>query len=185
MTSNRHLLRDLRTDHRNMMLVLEILQTFATSAQAGDDPDFELAAEIMHYMTVYPDAVHHPNEDVLYAQLRDKRPDLADGLDDVSVDHREIGELGQRLREDVEAIVAGAAVRREAFIEDTERYVCRLRKHIQWEESDLFRRIERMLDENEDQAAGGETRTENDPIFRLGLKSSFPRLVSTLRDATH
>ena len=115
-------------------------------AAAGEDPDFELLGEIMRYMTVYPDAVHHPKEDILYNELRNEREDLAEGLDDVTVDHVAIAELGTRLRDDIDEIIAGSPIRRDKLITDTAAYVERLRNHMIWEEDDLFERIEEMLD---------------------------------------
>jgi len=142
----RELMKELREDHRNMSVVLELLDTLVEQMDAGKDPDFELFDEIMRYMTVYPDAVHHPKEDVVYEQLRQARPDLAEDLDHVPDDHSDIAHLGSLLRDEVEAVNAGAAVRREKMIEDTTAYVRRMRKHILWEEEDLFKRIDKMLD---------------------------------------
>jgi hemerythrin-like domain-containing protein len=59
---------ELREDHRNMAVVLDLLDEIVAIMGNGDDPDFELLDEIMRYMTVYPDAVHHPKEDVVYQQ---------------------------------------------------------------------------------------------------------------------
>ena len=71
----RVLMKELREDHRNMSIVLDLLDDVVREASAGRDPDFELVDEIMRYMTVYPDAVHHPKENIVYEQLRNKRPD--------------------------------------------------------------------------------------------------------------
>jgi len=174
-------LDELREDHRNMTLVLNILDRIADIAKAGEDPDFELVDEIMRYMTVYPDAVHHPKEDVVYTELKKRRPDLAVDLDDVPADHREIAELGSRLRDDVEAIIAGAAVRRENFIKDTSEYVQLLREHMQWEEEDLFRRVDEMIGE-EGQAFDVEKYQHiKDPVFELEIESVFRRLTASLK----
>ena len=74
----RTLMKELREDHRNMAIILDLLDDVVREAAAGQDPDFELFDEIMRYMTVYPDAVHHPKENIVYEQLRARRPDLAD-----------------------------------------------------------------------------------------------------------
>jgi len=177
----RTLMKELREDHRNMMVILELLDDAVEEASAGRDPDFELMEEIMRYVTVYPDAVHHPKEDVVYRELRNRRPDLADGLDDVPGDHREIAELGSALRDDVEAINAGAAVRREKFIDDTSGYVNRLRNHIGWEERDLFKRIDRMLDEDAPGVDVSEFEHIRDPVFELEIESGFRRLLDSLQ----
>jgi len=179
----RTLMQELRTDHRNMAIVLDLLADIAEQASAGKDPDFELFDEIMRYMTVYPDAVHHPKEDIMYEQLRTKRPDLADGLEDVPVDHREIAELGSSLRDDVEAINAGAAVRREKLVEDTTNYVDRLRSHMSWEERDLFKRIDSMLDSEAQEFDVSEFEHIKDPVFELEIEAGFRRLLSSLKAA--
>ncbi|RLA29647.1 MAG: hypothetical protein DRR11_15055, partial [Gammaproteobacteria bacterium] len=53
-------LAELRQDHQNMTLMLNLLERESNLIYADGDPDFELLADVMHYMTVYPDAVHHP-----------------------------------------------------------------------------------------------------------------------------
>ncbi len=177
----RQLLDELREDHRNMALVLNVLDNIIASARSGENPDFELVDEIMRYMTVYPDAVHHPKEDVIYSELKKGRPDLVDGLDDVPTDHREIAELGTKLRDDVEAVIAGAAVRREHFVEDASEYVRRLREHIKWEEEDLFQRVEEMIKEDAVAVDIDQFQHIKDPVFELEVESAFRRLLVSLK----
>ena len=180
----RELLRELREDHRNMAIVLDLLEAAAKKAYKGEDPDFELVAEIMRYMTVYPDAVHHPKEDIIYARLREEREDLADGLEDVTSDHEMIATLGGRLRDDVEAVVAGAALRRDLFIDDATRYVKHLRAHMTWEEDDLFERVELMLDAEPLDFDVSEYEHIKDPVFELEIEAGFKRLMSSLPPAS-
>lgn len=180
-TNTRELLAELRQDHRNMARVLDLMDGIVTTMEAGKDPDFELFDEAMRYMTVYPDAVHHPKEDVVYEQLRVKRPDLGEDLDHVPDDHADIARLGSLLRNEVEAIVAGAAVRREKMIGDTSAYIRRLRDHMNWEERDLFRRIDAMLDREEDTVNVAAYEHIKDPVFELEIEAGFRRLLQSLR----
>ncbi len=176
----RELLSELREDHRNMSIVLDLLDGVVREASEGKDPNFELIGEIMRYMTVYPDAVHHPKEDIIYAQLKSERPDLADGLEGVPEDHEAIAELGSRLRDDVEAIVAGAAVRREKLVEDMSEYIERLRNHMAWEEDDLFERVDTMLDTAPLEFDVSQFEHIKDPVFELEVEAGFKRLMSSL-----
>ena len=179
-TDARELMTELREDHRNMAIVLDLMDGLVEQMEAGKDPDFELFDEIMRYMTVYPDAVHHPKEDIVYGQLRSERPDLAEDLDHVPDDHSDIAHLGTLLRDEVEAINAGAAVRRDKMIEDTSAYILRLRNHMRWEEEDLFRRIDRML-ENESRNVDIEGLGRiKDPVFELEIEAGFRRLLASL-----
>ena len=59
------LLNDLREDHRNMSIMLDLLSSQIEHIRDGERPDYELIHDIMRYMTVYSDAVHHPKEDLL------------------------------------------------------------------------------------------------------------------------
>lgn len=179
----RVIMRELREDHRNMALVLDLLDDAVRVASAERNPDFELVEEIMRYMTVYPDAVHHPKEDIVYGELRIRRPDLSQDLDDVPADHRDIAALGSALRDDVEAINAGAAVRRQKFVHDTSNYVNRLREHMGWEERDLFRRIDTMLDAEPRDFDVSEFEHIKDPVFELEIESGFRRLIASLKSA--
>ncbi len=175
-------LAELRQDHKNMSLLLNLLEVESNRLFDGIDPDFELLYDIMHYMTVYPDAVHHPKEDRIYAELMAVRPDLSAGFDRITVDHRHIAELGVRLRDDVASVKSGGGVPRNSVVADTLRYVNTLRGHIQWEELDLFRRIEDMI-------AGGHEFFEvatflqtPDPVFGAEVEAQFSRLFDSVKE---
>lgn len=176
----RELMRELHDDHRNMTTVIDLLDELVTEMSSGRDPDFELFDEIMRYMTVYPDAVHHPKEDVVYAELRAHRPDLAEGIDHVPDEHRQIAEIGAKLRGEVEAIVAGAAVRREQMIADTSSYVDTLREHMRWEEEEFFSRIDRMMDAEPRKVDVAAFEHIRDPVFELEIEAGFRRLIMSL-----
>lgn len=177
------LLAELRQDHRNMAILLDLLQQEIDRIDRPDEsPDFELLHDIMRYMTVYPDTMHHPKEDLIYAGMQAIQPELAEGLEQVEVDHKDIAELGKRLRDDVEAIVAGTIEARERVIGDAQKYVHRLREHMTWEEEDLFPRADGMgdglkLDTSHLDAA--------DPVFGVQRDATFGSLSQTVERDAH
>ncbi len=165
-----------------MAVVLDVLADATATAKSGIDPDIELIDEIMRYMTVYPDAVHHPKEDILYSKMVARQPQLADDLANVAVDHQEIAALGTALRDDVDAIVAGAAVRREQFIVDCDKYVQRLRTHMQWEEKELFKKVSEVFDDDTEMPDVEPLLRIKDPVFELEIESAFRRLMASLEN---
>lgn len=177
------LLSDLREDHRNMSIMLDLLAQQVDHIEAGERPDYELIHDIMRYMTVYSDAVHHPKEDLLYAGMKSERPELAHGLDRVGPEHREIGELGETLRNDVEAIASGAAVTRERIISDTSEYVRTLRKHMAWEEEDLFRRAKELIQSEKEMFVDISHLDKLDPVFGPEREHSFSNLLQNIKDS--
>ena len=100
----------------------------------------------MQYMIIYSDAIHHPREDVVYGQLAAAGGELAAGLEDVEADHVALAQLSLALRNDIEAMISGTEITRERVLKDTIDYVHRLRRHMQWEESELFPRADTLAD---------------------------------------
>ena len=174
------LLSELRQDHKNMALMLNLLERECNVIYDGNEPDYELLHDIMHYMTVYPDAVHHPKEDRIYAELKAVRPDLAGGFARITLDHRKIAELGVKLRDEIASICSGGVVRRNTVVADGLRYVNTLRGHMQWEELDLFRRIEEMVAEGHGLIDATRTWGFADPVFGPEVEEKFGRLVTAI-----
>lgn len=175
------LLKDLREDHRNMSIMLDLLSQQVEHIRDGERPDYELIHDIMRYMTIYSDAVHHPKEDVLYARMRAEKPDLAEGLDRVGPEHRDIAEAGEALRNDVEAVACGAAVTRARLVEDTSNYVRTLRKHIAWEEEDLFRRAKEIIESEKNMFIDISNFDQLDPVFGPQREHSFENLLRNIK----
>ena len=175
-------LAELREDHKNMALMINLLERESNRIYAGEEPDYELLQDIMHYMTVYPDAVHHPKEDRLYAELKAVRPDLSTGFERITMDHRHIAELSLRLRDDIASINAGNPVRRKSVVADALRYVNTLRGHMQWEELDLFRRVDEMIRMGHDVLDAANLVHTSDPVFGPEVEENFGRLVACIRE---
>jgi hemerythrin-like domain-containing protein len=177
------ILVELRRDHRNMALLLDIVERESDCIHKESVPDFELLHDVMHYMTVYPDAVHHPKEDRLYLEMMKVRPDLTAGFQRISLDHREIGEQGIRLRNALASIDSGELVRRNLLVADALRYVNALRGHMQWEEIDLFRRCTEMANDGHRLIVDGGPEKVRDPLFGSKVRSEFARLFDRIKTA--
>mgnify|MGYP001819756596 FL=1 len=175
-------LAELREDHKNMALMINLLERESNRIYAGEEPDYELLHDVMHYMTVYPDAVHHPKEDRLYAELKAFRPDLSTGFERITMDHRHIAELSMKLRDDIAAINAGSPIKRNAVVADALRYVNTLRGHMQWEELDLFRRVDEMIRMGHDVFDTANLVHQADPVFGPEVEENFGRLVDSIRE---
>jgi hemerythrin-like domain-containing protein len=175
------LLADLREDHRNMTIMLDLLERESDRIRDGEKPDYELIHDIMRYMTVYSDAVHHPKENLLYAQMKTENPDLAEGLARVLPEHTELAQLGEALRNDVEAVSSGAAVTRQRIVADTANYVAYLKEHMSWEENDLFREADSLLNAEEAMFVDISQLDKLDPVFGPEREHSFANLLENIR----
>lgn len=178
-----HVLEELRDDHRNMVLMLDLLEREVGHIQAAAEADYELLHDIMSYMTVYADAVHHPKEDLIYDKLRSTGAELSAGLDRVVTEHCEIANLSQILRRDIEAIVAGTAITRDRVIADTADYAQLLRQHIAWEEDDLFQRADELVRQSNSVSIDASNLTAADPVFGHLPAAVFDNLLRSIQEA--
>lgn len=177
------ILKELRRDHRNMAMLLDLIERESNRIFDDGTPDFELLHDVMLYMTVYPDAVHHPKEDRLYAEMKAVRPDLTAGFQRITVDHRLIADQGRKLRDDLAAIEAGNAVSRRTLVAEALRYVNGLRSHMQWEELDLFRRCSEMAADGHRFVIHSDLFDARDPLFGRKVDKSYDRLLERIRSA--
>ena len=175
-------LGELRQDHRNMSVMLDLLERESNRLFDGDSTDFDLLHDIMEYMTVYPDAVHHPKEDRIYAELKAVRPDLSRGFDRITLDHRNIEELGLKLRDNIASVTSEGLVPRKTVVADALRYVNTLRSHMQWEELDLFRRVEEMIAEGHKLIEATTYLQKPDPVFGPEVEEKFARLFESVQE---
>lgn len=169
------ILAELREDHRNIAQLLDLIEAQLAAVDRGQTPDLELLHDIMQYMIIYSDAIHHPREDLLYREMRDYDEKLADGLDLVETDHQAIAELSLALRNDIAAMMSGVEIRRERVLQDTNDYVRKLRKHMAWEEEDLFRRADSMAGDD-NRSVDLSSLSHTDPVFGEVTHSVFENL---------
>ena len=63
----------LRKDHHRMARILKLMRHLLNHENGDADPEFsELMGECIEYMAVYPDAVHHPQEDIIFDRLLER-----------------------------------------------------------------------------------------------------------------
>ena len=171
------LLAGLRQDHRNMARLLRLLRDETELIDDDKQPDFALLGEVMRYMTVYSDAMHHPKEDLIYEGLRALQPSFAEGLEQVEAEHEEIARLGKQLQDDIEAVIAGTEVETARVVGDARAYMQRLNQHMAWEEEDLFARADSEIDRIEIDTSH---LSAIDPVFGEKHEGSFANLRNTI-----
>jgi len=174
-------MNELRTDHRNMVQLLDLLDAETVRLADADEPDYDLVYDIMTYMSEYPDAVHHPKEDMIYRHLKHYHDDIDESLRHIETDHKALGMASHEIRRDIDAIAADGVVSREALAESLRKYSEDLRKHMYWEEKDLFELADSM-DDDENWAELLKSYDEaSDPLFGNQTERRFQKLFNGIQ----
>jgi hemerythrin-like domain-containing protein len=153
----------LRDEHRYMSLLLDALEEKIQGEDEIPAPDYFLIHDVVRYMHEYPDAVHHPTEDLMFDKLVARDPATKSAVRDLQRDHEKLtGNTDRILKLLRAAEVEQSAKASNAVREACNLYIDRLRAHMQTEESELFPRaidrlapwdwkiIERRLDDVDD-----------------------------------
>ncbi len=175
------LMGGLRGDHRNMVMLLDLLGAEINRLASSGEPDYDLVRDIMLYVTEYPDVVHHPKEDIVYRHVKSLRPEIHADLERVETDHQYIEESGLKLKNDVEAISIGANLDRDELIEKFRHYMEQLREHMYWEETELFSLADELQhygDWSEVVLANNEI---SDPLFGSRVECKYRRLLAKIQ----
>jgi hemerythrin-like domain-containing protein len=175
------LMNGLRADHRNMVMLLDLLEVEINSLATSGEPDYDLVRDIMLYVTEYPDVVHHPKEDIVYRHLKSLRTEIHTDLERVETDHQNLEQLGRKLRNGIEAISNGANIDRDDLIENFHYYSEQLREHMYWEEINLFS----LADELQHYGDWSEVVLKNneisDPLFGSRVERKYGRLLARIQ----
>jgi len=174
-------MNELRTDHRNMVQLLDLLDAETVRLASCDEPDYDLIYDIMTYMSEYPDAVHHPKEDMIYRHVKANYPDIDESLSHIEVDHKALGEASSELRRDIDAIGADSVVSRESLAASLRKYSEHLRKHMYWEEKNLFELADALHDDESWTALLKSYDQANDPLFGSQVERRFQKLFNGIQ----
>jgi hemerythrin-like domain-containing protein len=135
----------LRQDHRNMAALLRSLEQQVTEFQSGKRPDYDVIGAILKYFLSFPDAHHHPREDLVFARLRDRDPLTAERIGDLRSAHEDLAARAREFSTGMRAVLEEAEMPREAFIRLARGFIDQQQQHIDMEESVFFPAVEKTL----------------------------------------
>ena len=172
----------LQLDHANMSRLLDIVDAQLQLVADAQNADFELMRDILHYLTNYSDAIHHPTEDLLYARLADVSVSARKDLARIPEEHERIEGESRSLLETLTLVADGTMALRSDILERGNAYVASLRKHIEMEEKYLFPMIERLLDESDMAEVQQIYEANQDPVFGPVVRDDFRDLYRYIEE---
>jgi hemerythrin-like domain-containing protein len=71
-----HAVANWHADHAAFSRLLDLLDREVIIFHTGDQPNYPLIFDILHYLHEYVNRSHHPREDVAFARLAEREPKL-------------------------------------------------------------------------------------------------------------
>jgi len=164
------------TEHRRFARLLDFLELETAVFHAGDDPDYTLMRDVIHYLRHYGDRFHHPREDVAFAKLLERDPSLAPAVDRLKQEHRVIETLGAGLLEYLEDIATDVVVERRTVETAARNYLACYREHLDTEETLILPRAAQLLTAEDWSAVAGAVADGPDPLFGEDVAAHYRSL---------
>jgi len=154
-----------QAEHAYFRRLLERLQKEVEVFHSGERPNYALMLDVISYLRDYGDHVHHRREDVAFARLKSRAPELAPALARLEQEHRILARAGDTLAELLQEALDGAVVARAEVEVAAATYLVYFGNHIAKEEEDVLPRAAKLLDAADWQAVGAAVPAASDPLF--------------------
>ena len=170
------LIDTLHNDHRNYAVLLNLLDAEADKLERGEEPDFVRMYDIANYMVNYPDAYHHPHEELIFDVLGALEPECSADVRELGKEHRQLAATGLALKDAVNGVINGAIIPLDRILDNARAYIDLLREHMNMEEGNIFPKAKSALDDTEWQMINDKISQVEDPLFGNVVQTQFEKL---------
>ena len=153
------------TEHANFAILLDLLEVELDRFHKGEAPDYELMLDIMFYMTHYPDALHHPREDLAFARIAGRHAAARSIVEKLANEHSVLKHEGNALVIGLDDIVNGSITSREHVEAPGRAYITAFRRHMRLEEAEILPLAAKLLDRSDWEAIEAAIRYRDGPVF--------------------
>ncbi len=174
-------LERLQQDHRQIDILLNVLEHQTAAVDRGDRPDYALMYQVLHYLTYYPDRYHHVFEDLLFERLASRRTDLNPMIDTLAGQHETLTDQGVQLRSLLESVLNDLPVARADLVRRGYAYLAAYRQHLECEETDIFPALVDSLTQSDWMTLLTRFEWRADPLFTDQADREYSQLAATLK----
>ena len=164
------------SEHMYFRRLLDRLQKEVDVFATGERPNYELMLDIISYLREFTDRIHHPREDVAFACLARRFPEMQLRLARLQQEHRVIAHAGEVLLEHLTSILDGSVVAREEVETAAATYLVYYKSHIATEEDDVLNRAAAALKPEDWKAVRNAVPHVEDPLFGPKPEERFRQL---------
>ncbi len=163
-------------EHLNFARLLDLLETELTAFRGGARPNYDLMVDIVYYLRNFGDLLHHPREDVAFARLVERDPEMQLVTNRLLQEHRVIAKAGDELSNRLSEAVGDIPTPRAAVEAAAATYLVYYRHHLAKEEGEVIPRAAKLLTEEDWAAVAATVPAGPDPLFGDNVEARFREL---------
>ena len=165
-----------RAEHSHFARLLDLLEQQVAAFHADDRPNYELMFNVVSYLRYFPDRYHHPREDVAFARMARREPELKPLIDRLLQEHRVIAAAGAELLKYLEQVVEDVMVERAKVEAAAATYLVYYRGHLALEDREIVPRAEKLLTPQDWEAVVAAVPAGADPLFGENFEPRYREL---------
>lgn len=170
----------LELDHIRLVQLLDLFDCLLDRFHEGMEPDYDLMCEMLEYMAIYADKIHHPTEDLIFHRVMDKGIQNHDVFDVLMHQHEAVPQLNKRFRQSLDGIVNEEVLLREEVEAQGRELIGTLRAHMNLEEREAFPIAMERLEQADWDSVEAEAPRADDPLFGTPDPERFRALYQYL-----
>ena len=166
----------LSREHRNIEMLLAVLERELEIFDSGGHPDYEVIRAIISYFELYPEVYHHPQEDLVFAKLKIRDPAAAAKVGDLALEHQKGAERLRRVAQAVDGVLADCETLRQNVDDIVRDFIEHERRHIMMEDRDFFPAALKALEPQDWTEIASAMTNPEDPLFSEAAEETFDAL---------
>jgi hemerythrin-like domain-containing protein len=166
----------LSQEHRNIEMLLAVLERELEIFDRGDRPDYEVIRAIISYFELYPEVYHHPQEDLVFAKLKIRDPAAAAKVGNLALEHQKGAERLRRVAQAVDSVLADREILRQNVDNIVRDFIEHERRHIMMEDRDFFPAALKSLEPQDWTEIASTLTNHEDPLFSEAAEETFGAL---------
>jgi hemerythrin-like domain-containing protein len=163
-------------EHVSFARVLDLLEKQMAAFHGGERANYELMRDILSYLRHFPDQFHHPREDVAFARLVERAPDMQLRINRLLQEHRVIAAAGEELLMRLTEVNQGGVIARATVEAAAATYLVYYRHHLATEEREILPRAAQLLTQDDWAAVAAAVPAGPDPLFRDDCEAGYREL---------
>ncbi len=169
-------------DHCNMGRLLGAFERQLQVFREAGKPDYELMQSALEYFLDYPDKIHHPKEDLVWARLVERDSAAVAGMGDLAVLHEELSALTHSIAYALKLVLQDASASRDWVGTSARNFLNAYRKHMEIEEALFFPLADKALSDADWREIDARIGSTEDPLFARRDELRFESLRKYIED---
>ncbi|MGV2988714.1 hemerythrin domain-containing protein [Vibrio sp. E150_011] len=171
----------IRREHGYMVRLLAILNRKLHLLEREEPINYSLIKEIVTYLTVHSEKVHHPKEDILYRYFIEHYGQQGT-ISNLEAEHHDLSEKTHDFLDIVEMILQDAVVPHEIFANRLSEFIRNQKQHLDLEEQSVLPLIDKMFSTEDWQVVEALwTDADDDPVFGDTIADRYKQLAERVR----